>query len=105
MENQILNAIKQAITQGIILRNFSAEDAHNPNDRMLEIRIGVDLRTIDPQLEGYATIKVLCRLSVKTGILTLRTIQRDFPIEIEREEDYGEEEPQDYDYPDYDDRD
>jgi len=104
LENKILTAIKLAITNGVVVRNLPVEDLHNPNDRMLDIQIGVNLATIDPQLEGWASIKVLCRLSTSQGTLTLRTIQKNFPIEVERdyesepqiEEDYPEQ-----DYPDY----
>jgi hypothetical protein len=41
----------------------------------------MDLNKIDPQLQGTAKLKVLCRLSLANGSLSLQTIQRNFAVD------------------------
>lgn len=74
-------AIKQAIPRGLILHNNKSEDTHNPMDRQLEIYTYVDLPTIDPKFRGVAKIKIIARLSLAYGTLTIRTIQKNFSVE------------------------
>ena len=109
LENQTAAAIKRGIFNGIVIRSLPAEDMHNPDDRMLDMVIYIDLSTIDQTLEGTAEIKVVCRFSAKNGTLTLRNIQRNFEVsEPERDEDFDDT-AGDYgqfdDQIDYDDRD
>lgn len=104
LENNILRAIKVAITNGLLIRNFPVDQAGSP-DRLLEFQCNIDLSTIHKQLEGMAHLKVYCRLSATNGTLTLRNIEQKFQIETNA--DYEEPEDRDYDQQeyDYDDRD
>jgi hypothetical protein len=91
LENATMAAIRRGIVNGTVVRSTPAEDMHNPDDRMLDMVIFVDLSTIDQTLEGTAEIKVVLRLSAKNGTLTIRNIQRNFQVsEPEREEDYDD---------------
>ena len=105
LENNILRALKIAITNSLLIRNFPVDQAAS-HDRLLEFSCNIDLTTIHPKLEGYAHLKVYCRLSATDGTLTLRNLEPNFQIET----DHDNEEPVDVDYdqqeyPDYDDRD
>ena len=81
LENSIINAIKRAIPRGLVLASYSSDDLHNPQDRQLEIYTYINLSEIDKDLQGIAKLKILCRLSVMNGTLTLRSIQKSFPVE------------------------
>ena len=54
---------------------------HNPSDRQLEIYTYINLKEVDPDLQGIAKIKILCRLSAYNGTLTIRNIQKYFSVE------------------------
>jgi hypothetical protein len=77
--NKIINEIRMSIPRGIILQNSPADD--NPRDRQLEIYTFVKLKNIDKSLDGIVKLRVWCRLSVLQGILSLRTISKNFTIE------------------------
>lgn len=102
LENNIMKALKVAITNGLLIRNFPVDQAGS-RDRLLEFSCNIDLTHIHPQLEGYAHLKVYCRLSATNGTLTLRNIERNFQIEVEH--DYEEPADIDYDQQDYGDYD
>jgi len=105
LENSILRALKIAITHSLLLRNFPVDQAGS-RDRLLEFSCNIDLTTIHPKLEGYAHLKVYCRLSATDGSLTLRNLEPNFQIETDHE--YDDPNDHDYDqqeYPDFDDRD
>jgi hypothetical protein len=75
---RILNEIKIAIPKGILLFNHQAQDSHNPNDRQLEIYSYIDLKNINPKLTDVVKLRIYCRLSLQSGVLSLRTIQKNF---------------------------
>ena len=103
LENNILHALRTEITNGLLIRNFPVDQAGS-QDRLLEFSCNIDLTHIHPKLEGYAHLKVYCRLSATNGTLTLRNIERNFQIETYH--DYEEPADIDYDQQDYpDDRD
>jgi hypothetical protein len=77
-EQKIIDEVRRSVVRGIVLYNHPAEDA--TNDRQLEVYSYIDFSKIDPSIIGKATLKILCRLSLKTGILSLRTIQRNFKV-------------------------
>ena len=79
-ERNVINEIRKAIPRGIVLYNYSSDDTFNPLDRQLEIYIYLDTKNIDQSLRGIAKLRVICRLSLYNGTLTLRTIDRNFPV-------------------------
>jgi len=81
LENNIVNAIRNAIPKGLVLSSSLSDDQYNPQDRQLELYTYVRLPEIDGNLEGVAKLKIMCRLSVMSGTLTIRSIQKHFPIE------------------------
>jgi hypothetical protein len=81
LESAIVSAIKRAIPKGLVLASYDSDDAHNPQDRQLEIYTYINLPEVDEDLQGVAKLKILCRLSVMGGTLTLRSIQKSFPVE------------------------
>jgi hypothetical protein len=80
-EIKIIDEIRKAISRGIVLYNYASDDLHNPLDRQLEIYTYIKLSDINPALEGIVKLRVLCRLSIYNGILTLRSINRNFEAE------------------------
>jgi hypothetical protein len=82
-ELRLLQEIKHAIPRGIVLSNYSIEDANNPNDRQIAVHTYLDLRNVDPQFFGnaHAEITISCRLSPATGTISVRTMSRRFKIE------------------------
>ena len=80
IQNKIILEICDAVPRGIIIFNSQAEDSHNPLDRQLDIYSYVNMNKIDPRLKGIAKIRILCRLSIHTGILSIRTIQKNIVI-------------------------
>jgi hypothetical protein len=81
LEKNIVNEIRNSVTRGIILFNHQSDDSHNPLDRQLEIYSYVNLSSIDPSLSGIAKLKIICRMSLTDGSISLRTIQKNFSIE------------------------
>lgn len=81
LEGSVVNEIRKAVVRGIVLNNSPSDDTHNPLDRQLEIYTYVNLKDINPSLNGIAKLKVLCRLSLSNGSLSLRTISRNFSAE------------------------
>lgn len=81
LELGVVNAIRQAIPNGLVISSYPSEDLHNPLDRQLQIYIYVNIKQIDDDLEGTAKLMVLCRLSAYQGTLTIRNIQRNFDVE------------------------
>lgn len=81
IEKNLINELKVAITKGIVLNNYPSEDAHNPNDRQIEIYSYINLKNIDNALNGIIKLRILCRLSLNTKTLSLRTIQKNFLVE------------------------
>jgi len=47
----------------------------------LEIYSYVKLNEIDESLNGIAKLRIVCRLSLSNGILSLRTIDKNFVVE------------------------
>jgi hypothetical protein len=80
IQNNIILEICEAVPRGIVIFNSQAEDSHNPLDRQLDIYSYVNMNKIDPRLKGIAKIRILTRLSLHTGILSLRTIQKNIVI-------------------------
>lgn len=80
-DTRLLNELRNAIVKGYILYNHQSDDSHNPLDRQLEMYSYIDLATLDPSYAGLAQFKMLCRLSLTHGTLSVRTIQRNFPVE------------------------
>jgi hypothetical protein len=78
LEIGIINEIRTAITQGIVLYSYASDDTFNPLDRQLEIYTYANLHNINPGLNGIAKLRVICRLSVSSGMLMLRTIDKTF---------------------------
>lgn len=81
LERNIVGEIRKAIPKGIVLYNHQSDDSFNPLDRQIEVYTYVRLSDIDPSIDGVAKIKVLCRLSLTTGALSLRTIDKNFAVE------------------------
>ena len=81
VEQGIIRELRNAIPRGLVLNNHQSEDSYNPLDRKLELYVYMDLNKIDPQLRGTAKLKVLCRLSLANGSLSLQTIQRNFAVD------------------------
>jgi hypothetical protein len=103
---KLMLAIRNAIPKGVITYIEQADDVNNPLDRQLEVYTYVDLKNIN--MDGIAKIKVLCRLSVFNGTLSVRTVQKYFKVDMpqgEAEEQDYEGEPIERDYSDYPDRD
>lgn len=91
----LLNEIKEAIPKGIVISVASVDDMNNPLDKQLDIYTYLDISkvlnkrdAINAELEagvkptsyGYAKLKILCRLSAHAGIISVRTIQKNFDI-------------------------
>jgi hypothetical protein len=83
----------------MLLRNFPVDQVGS-HDRLLEFSCNIDLATIHKKLEGYAHLKVYCRLSATNGTLTLRNIERNFQIETDHD-DYDDPADVDYDQQEY----
>jgi hypothetical protein len=81
VEQGIIRELRNAIPRGLVLNNHQSEDSHNPMDRQLEIYAYIDLGRINLRLKGIAKLKILCRLSLLNGSLSLRTIQRNFVVD------------------------
>jgi hypothetical protein len=81
LESNIIAAIKSAIPRGLVLASYPSDDSYNPNDRQLELYTYVRLSDVSPKLEGIAKLKIAARLSIMSGSLTIRSIQKHFPIE------------------------
>jgi hypothetical protein len=76
----LLTEIRSAIPKGIVISVSSADDLHNPLDKQLEIYTYLDMSKIISNQTGYAKMKILCRLSVHTSTISVRTIQKNFDI-------------------------
>lgn len=105
IENNIVRALRQAIVNGILIRNFPVDDPSS-KDRLLEFSININLANVHDKLEGMAYLKVYCRLSASNGSLTVRNIDKNFKIEVEneydeRDADMGEYENDQQEYPEY----
>jgi hypothetical protein len=81
LEAAIINEIRKSAVRGVVLNNNQSDDTHNPLDRQIEIYTYLNLKDINPALNGIAKFKVLCRLSLSNGTLSLRTISRNFLAE------------------------
>lgn len=81
LERNIVEEIRKAVPRGIVVYNNASDDPHNPLDRQLEVYSYVDLKAIDNSLNGIAKLMITCRFSVSSGILSLRTINRNFTAE------------------------
>lgn len=78
LERNIIIEIRKAVTRGIVISNYKADDTHNPLDRQLEVYTYIKLSDIDSSLTGIAKLRVQCRLSLHDGTISLRTIDKNF---------------------------
>jgi len=99
IEARIINELRSAITRGLVLSSVATEDAHNPRDRYLEMYSYVNMGAIDRTLNGTAKLKISCRLSAFAGILSIRTVQRNFKIDMNRPAAPAREHQEEEDYP------
>lgn len=78
METNLINQIRAAVPKGIVLFNYPSDDGFNPLDRQIEVYTYIKLQDVDSNLDGIVKLRVLCRLSVSNGMLSLRTIDKNF---------------------------
>lgn len=76
-----IKALKQAIFNGYVVAINPSTDAHNPQDKQLEVYIHLILKEINPTLSGIAKIRTVCRFSINHGTLTIRNIAKNFIVE------------------------
>jgi hypothetical protein len=80
-DKKLMNELRNAIVKGYVLYNHQSDDSYNPLDRQLELYSYIDLSKLDLTYKGVAKFKILCRLSLTHGSLSIRTIQKNFPVE------------------------
>lgn len=78
LEIKIVNEIRKAVPKGIVLYNYPSDDTHNPLDRQIEVYTYINLSDIDQSLNGIIKLRVACRLSLSNGLMSLRTIEKNF---------------------------
>jgi len=81
LERNIVEEIRKAVPRGIVVYNHATDDPNNPLDRQIEVYTYINLQNVNPSLEGTVKLMVTCRLSVFSGSLSLRTINRNFSAE------------------------
>jgi len=81
IEQNLIPLMKQAIYNGWVTHSDPVMDEFNPRDKSIEIYTRINLADINTYLSGVAKLHIKCRVSATKGMLTIRSIKRQFGIE------------------------
>lgn len=76
--SNFVSALKNAITKGLVVR--ADKPTESENDRIVIFFTKINLKNLDTNLNGYATLYIECRYLDKNKSLSLKNIQKNFKV-------------------------
>lgn len=78
--NNFISVLKNAMYNGWLIATTETADPNHPKDKYLEMYTRLPLKPLNPNWEGFAKLKFICRLSSNKNTVTLKNIQKYFTL-------------------------